>query len=129
MDHASCHRSGDLAGWREGGRRQDNSHNVDSLQSGFRVFSLEVLKQKAKERGWETLESVSNLGDNKQFEQLQSMIQRKVDGIIIVPTDNKATIPAIREANKAKTRSSTTIARRRRATLSPWPFRQTTERS
>jgi ABC-type sugar transport system substrate-binding protein len=75
----------------------------DSLQSGFWVESLDVLKQKAKERGWETLESISNLDDNKQFEQVQSMIQRKVDGIIIVPTDNKATIPAIREANKANT--------------------------
>ena len=73
----------------------------DSLQSGFWVESLEVLKQKSKERGWETLETISNLDDNKQFEQVQSMIQRKVDGIIIVPTDNKATIPAIREANKA----------------------------
>lgn len=73
----------------------------DSLQSGFWVESHEVLKQKAAERGWEVLESISNLDDNKQFEQVQSMIQRKVDGIIIVPTDNKATIPAIREANKA----------------------------
>ena len=75
----------------------------DSLESGFWVESLAVLKQKAKERGWETLESVSNKDDNKQFEQVQSMIQRKVDGIIIVPNDNKATIPAIREANKANT--------------------------
>ena len=73
----------------------------DSLQSGFWVESMAVLKQKAKERGWETLETISNLDDNKQFEQVQSMIQRKVDGIIIVPTDNKATIPAIRAANKA----------------------------
>ena len=73
----------------------------DSLQSGFWVESLAVLKQKAKERGWEILETISNMDDNKQFEQVQSMIQRKVDGIIIVPTDNKATIPAIREANKA----------------------------
>ena len=74
----------------------------DSLQSGFWVESMEVLKQKAKDRGWEMLESISNLDDNKQFEQVQSMIQRKVDGIVIVPTDNKATIPAIRAANAAK---------------------------
>jgi ABC-type sugar transport system substrate-binding protein len=74
----------------------------DSLQSPFWVSSLAVLKQKVKERGWEALETISNLDDNKQFEQVQSMIQRKVDGILIVPTDNKATIPAIREANKAK---------------------------
>jgi len=75
----------------------------DSLQSPFWVASLAVLKQKVKERGWEALETISNLDDNKQFEQVQSMIQRKVDGILIVPTDNKATIPAIRAADAAKT--------------------------
>jgi ABC-type sugar transport system substrate-binding protein len=74
----------------------------DSLQSLFWVEGLAVLKAKAKEGGWEPLESISNLDDNKQFEQVQSMIQRKVDGIIIVQTDSKAVIPAIRAANKAK---------------------------
>jgi ABC-type sugar transport system substrate-binding protein len=73
----------------------------DSLQSPFWVTGLEVLKEKAKQAGWEPLEAISNLDDNKQFEQVQSMIQRKVDGIIIVQTDSKAVIPAIREANKA----------------------------
>ena len=74
----------------------------DSLQSLFWVEGLAVLKAKAKDGGWEPLESISNLDDNKQFEQVQSMIQRKVDGIIIVQTDSKAVIPAIRAANKAK---------------------------
>jgi len=74
----------------------------DSLQSPFWVEGLQVLKEKAKAAGWEPLESISNLDDNKQFEQVQSMIQRKVDGIIIVQTDSKAVIPAIRAANKAK---------------------------
>jgi ABC-type sugar transport system substrate-binding protein len=74
----------------------------DSLQSPFWVTSFDVLKEKAKAAGYEPLEAISNLDDNKQFEQVQSMIQRKVDGIIIVPTDNKAVIPAIRAANIAK---------------------------
>ncbi len=73
----------------------------DSLQSPFWVEGLQVLKEKAKAAGWEPLESISNLDDNKQFEQVQSMIQRKVDGIIIVQTDSKAVIPAIRAASKA----------------------------
>lgn len=73
----------------------------DSLQSPFWVAGLDVLKTKAKAAGYEPLEAISNLDDNKQFEQVQSMIQRKVDGIIIVQTDSKAVIPAIREANKA----------------------------
>ena len=74
----------------------------DSLQSLFWVTGFDVLKDKARAAGWEPLESISNLDDNKQFEQVQSMIQRKVDGIIIVQTDSKAVIPAIRAANKAK---------------------------
>lgn len=73
----------------------------DSLQSPFWVTSLNVLKDKATAAGWEPLEAISDLDDNKQFEQVQSMIQRKVDGIIIVQTDKNAVIPAIREANKA----------------------------
>jgi ABC-type sugar transport system substrate-binding protein len=73
----------------------------DSLQSPFWVTGLEVLKEKLKAAGYEPVESISNLDDNKQFEQVQSMIQKQVGGIIIVQTDSKAVIPAIREANKA----------------------------
>jgi ABC-type sugar transport system substrate-binding protein len=73
----------------------------DSLQSPFWVTGLEVLKEKLKVAGYEPVESISNLDDSKQFEQVQSMIQKKVAGIIIVQTDSKAVIPAIREANKA----------------------------
>lgn len=73
----------------------------DSLQSPFWVTGFDVLKEKAKAAGYTPLESISNLDDNKQFEQVQSMIQKKVSGIIIVQTDSKAVIPAIREANKA----------------------------
>lgn len=73
----------------------------DSLQSAFWVESLAVLRSKAAERGWTVLESISNLDDNKQFQQVQSMIQRRVDGIVIVQTDANAVIPAIRAANAA----------------------------
>ncbi|MEI8720070.1 sugar ABC transporter substrate-binding protein [Mesorhizobium sp. ISC11] len=73
----------------------------DSLQSPFWVTSFAVLKEKAAAAGWTPLEAISNLDDSKQFEQVQSMLQRQVDGIIIVQTDSNAVIPAIREANKA----------------------------
>jgi ABC-type sugar transport system substrate-binding protein len=85
----------------------DDSKSVavmfDSLESPFWVTGLEVLKTKLKDAGYAPVESISNFDDNKQFEQLQSMIQKKVDGVIIVPTDSKACIPAIRAANAAKT--------------------------
>ena len=65
------------------------------------MTSRAVIHKKADEKGWTILEAISNLDDNKQFQQVQSMLQRKVDGIIIVQTDANAVIPAIRAANAA----------------------------
>jgi ABC-type sugar transport system substrate-binding protein len=73
----------------------------DSLVSPFWVSGLDIMRVKAKENGWEVLENISNFDDNKQFEQVKAMIGRKVDGILIIQTDSKAVIPAIRAANEA----------------------------
>ena len=73
----------------------------DSLVSPFWVSGLEIMREKAKANGWEVLENISNFDDNKQFEQVKAMIGRKVDGILIIQTDSKAVIPAIRAANEA----------------------------
>lgn len=73
----------------------------DSLVSSFWVASLAKMRCEAALRGWSVLEAVSNLDDNVQYQQVQSMIQRRVDGIIIIHTDDKAVIPAIRAANAA----------------------------
>lgn len=73
----------------------------DSLISPFWVAAIERFRRQIQMRGWSTLEAVSNMDDNRQFQQVQSMIQRRVDGIIMVHTDDKAVIPAIRAANAA----------------------------
>ncbi len=73
----------------------------DSLVSPFWVSGLDIMRAKAKEKGWTVLENISNFDDNKQFEQVKAMIARKVDGILIIQTDSKAVIPAIRAANAA----------------------------
>jgi ABC-type sugar transport system substrate-binding protein len=73
----------------------------DSLVSLFWVEGLAIMKQKAAANGWTALQDISNFDDNKQFEQVKAMIARKVDGILIIQTDAKAVIPAIRAANKA----------------------------
>jgi len=73
----------------------------DSLISPFWVASLDTMRREAARRGWSVLEAVSNMDDNEQYQQVQSMIQRRVDGIIIIHTDDKAVIPAIRAANAA----------------------------
>lgn len=73
----------------------------DSLVSPFWVSGLDIMREKAKANGWQVLENISNFDDNKQFEQVKAMIGRKVDGILIIQTDSKAVIPAIRAANEA----------------------------
>ena len=73
----------------------------DSLISPFWVAAIERFRYSIQSRGWSVLEAVSNMDDNRQYQQVQSMIQRKVDGIVIVHTDDKAVIPAIRAANAA----------------------------
>jgi len=74
----------------------------DSMIAPFWVHSLKMMRDEAAKRGWTLLEAVSDLDDNRQFQQVKAMIQRKVDGIVIVQTDKKAVIPAIRAANAAK---------------------------
>src|SRR5437660_6503019 len=73
----------------------------DSLVSPFWVTGIEIMREQAKKRGWTSLEAISNFDDNKQFEQVKAMIAEKVDGILIIQTDSKAVIPAIRAANAA----------------------------
>ena len=73
----------------------------DSLVSPFWLAAIERMRHDARVRGWTTLEAVSNMDDNRQFQQVQSMIERRVDGIVIVHTDDKAVVPAIRAANAA----------------------------
>lgn len=73
----------------------------DSLISPFWIAAIERLRRDIRNRGWSVLEAVSNMDDNRQYQQVQSMIQRRVDGIVIVHTDDKAVVPAIRAANAA----------------------------
>ena len=73
----------------------------DSMNSPFWQESIVEMRSEAARRGIGVLEAISNLDDNKQYQQVQSMIQRGVDGIIIIATDDKAVIPAIRAANAA----------------------------
>jgi len=73
----------------------------DSLVSPFWIAARETLRAKIEARGWSVLEAVSNMDDTRQYTQVESMIQRGVDGIVIIHTDAKAVIPAIRVANAA----------------------------
>jgi ABC-type sugar transport system substrate-binding protein len=73
----------------------------DAFDSDFWITGNTILKAKAKANGWTTLESISNRDQNKQNDQVKAMVARKVDGIVFIPTDNNAAIPAIRTATEA----------------------------
>ena len=73
----------------------------DAFDSDFWITGNNILKAKAAENGWTVLETISNRDQNKQNDQVKAMVERKVDGIIFIPTDNNAAIPAIRTANEA----------------------------
>src|SRR6202042_1325399 len=65
----------------------------DAFDSDFWITGNNILKSKAKENGWTTLETISNRDQNKQNDQVKAMVERKVDGIVFIPTDNNAAIP------------------------------------
>lgn len=73
----------------------------DAFDSDFWITSATIMKQKAAQNGWTVLQTISDRDQNKQNDQVKAMIQRKVDGIVMIPTDDNAAIPAIRTANAA----------------------------
>lgn len=74
----------------------------ETLQTEFWVAALNRLRADTKARGITMLEAVADGDPNKQFEQVRTFINRRVDGIVIVPKDGKTVIPMIRAANAAR---------------------------
>lgn len=73
----------------------------DAFDSEFWIVGNQILKDKARQNGWTVLQTVSDRDQNKQNDQVKSICERKVDGILFIPTDKNACIPAIRTANRA----------------------------
>ncbi len=73
----------------------------ETLQTEFWVAAWNTLKQESAARQVRMLEAVADGDPNKQLEQVRTFINRRVDGIILVPKDGKTVIPMIRAANAA----------------------------
>jgi ABC-type sugar transport system substrate-binding protein len=73
----------------------------ETLQTEFWVAAFDKLKADCAARGITMLEGVADGDASRQFEQVRNFINRKVDGIIIVPRDGKTVIPMIKAANAA----------------------------
>jgi ABC-type sugar transport system substrate-binding protein len=73
----------------------------ETLQTEFWVAAWDKLKADCAARGITMLEGVADGDASRQFDQVKNFINRKVDGIIIVPKDGKTVIPMIKAANVA----------------------------
>lgn len=73
----------------------------ETLQTEFWVAAWNTLKKESAARGVTMLEAVADGDPTRQLEQVRTFINRRVDGIILVPKDGKSVIPMIRAANAA----------------------------
>jgi ABC-type sugar transport system substrate-binding protein len=73
----------------------------ETLQTEFWVAGFDKLKADCAAKGITMIEAVADGDASKQFDQVKNFINRKVDGIIIVPKEGKTVIPMIKAANAA----------------------------
>lgn len=73
----------------------------ETLQTEFWVAAFDKLKADCAAKGITMLEGVADGDTARQFDQVKNFINRRVDGILIVPKDGKTVIPMIRAANGA----------------------------
>jgi inositol transport system substrate-binding protein len=73
----------------------------ETLQTEYWVAGFEAIEAECARRGFEAVKLVANGDANRQFEQVRTLITRKVDGIILVPKDARTCIPMIKAANEA----------------------------
>jgi len=75
--------------------------SFEILQTEFWVAALEAFKEELGRRGLRMIQAIAEGDANRQIEQVQNFITRKVDGIILVPKDARACLPILRSANEA----------------------------
>lgn len=75
--------------------------SFETLQTEYWVAGFEAIKNELKKRNIQQLEAIADGDANRQLEQINNFIARKVDGIIAVPKDAKTIIPMIKAANAA----------------------------
>jgi ABC-type sugar transport system substrate-binding protein len=73
----------------------------ETLQTEYWVASFETLKAELAAKNVKVLEAVADGDANRQLEQVNGFITRKVDGIIVVPKDGTTVLPVIKAANRA----------------------------
>jgi inositol transport system substrate-binding protein len=73
----------------------------ETLQTEYWVASMDTLKAELARRNATAVEAIADGDANRQLEQVQNFIARKVDGIIIAPKDAQTVVTMIKAANRA----------------------------
>jgi ABC-type sugar transport system substrate-binding protein len=75
--------------------------SFETLQTEYWVAGFDAIKAELAKREIRMLDAIADGDANRQLEQVNNLIARRVDGLIIVPKDAKTVIPMIRAANAA----------------------------
>lgn len=98
---ASCTNNAPRPGGDGGAKQMTIGVSFETLQTEYWVASFEAIKADLARRNIGMLEAIADGDANRQLEQVNNFIARKVDGIIIVPKDAKTIIPMVKAANRA----------------------------
>lgn len=98
---ASCTNNASRPGADGGAKLLTIGVSFETLQTEYWVASFEAIRADLARRNINMLEAIADGDANRQFEQVNNFIARKVDGIIIVPKDAKTIIPMVKAANRA----------------------------
>lgn len=75
--------------------------SFETLQTEYWVAGFDAIKAELAKRNITMLDAIADGDANRQLEQVNNFIARKVDGLIVVPKDAKTIIPMIKAANAA----------------------------
>lgn len=75
--------------------------SFDTLQTEYWVTSLGAFEAELAKRDIKMVQAIADGDANRQLEQVNNFIARKVDGIIIAAKDASAVVPIIKAANRA----------------------------
>lgn len=82
-------------------RRVTIGVSFETLQTEYWLASFETLKSELAVRDIDAIPAIADGDASRQLEQVQALIVRGVDGIIIAPKDGATVLPIIRAANVA----------------------------
>ncbi len=75
--------------------------SFETLQTPYWVRSLEIMREELARQSVDVVEAIADGDPNRQLEQVNSFISRRVNALIVVPRDAQTILPIIRAANNA----------------------------